>query len=88
MTEQKSPQTIVVVSTKSVGLVVVLTILFGPLGMLYSTILGGIIMGVISIVVGIVTLGLGLIITWPICVIWAVVAANSHNKRIIAGQAS
>lgn len=70
--------------TKSVGLAFLLSFLFGPLGMLYSTVAGGIIMGIISVIVGILTLGIGLFITEPICIIWAVVAANSYNKRIMA----
>jgi len=54
--------------------------------MLYSTILGGVIMGLISLIVGIVTLGVGLLITWPICVIWAGVAAYSYNNKLLTGQ--
>ena len=71
-----------VVSTKNVGLAILLTVLFGPLGMLYSTISGAIIMIIVSVVIGAVTAGLGFIITWPVCIIWAAVAANSYNKQI------
>ena len=71
------------VPTKSVGIALVLSFFFGPLGMLYSTVLGGVIMIIISTIVAIFTLGLGLIITHPICVIWAIVAANSHNKQVL-----
>ena len=74
---------VVVAQTKNVGTALILTILFGPLGMLYSTILGGIVMGVLSLIVAIVTLGFGLIITWPICVIWAALAASAHNKKLL-----
>ena len=54
--------------------------------MLYCTIWGAIIMFVVSLVIGIVTLGIGLIITWPICIIWAALATNSHNKKLLAGK--
>lgn len=81
MEENKSTH-VVVSSTKNVGIAIILTVLFGPLGMLYSTITGGIVMFVISLIVGILTLGLGLIVTWPICIIWAAVAANNYNKRL------
>lgn len=77
-------QTVVTLPTKSVAVALVLAGLFGPLGMLYSTILGGIVMGLISIVVGIITVGFGLVVVWPICVLWAVIAANSHNKKMLA----
>ncbi len=76
-------QKIVIVQGKSAGISFLLTFLFGPLGMLYSTIVGGIIMFFVSLVVGFVTLGVGLIFTWPICVIWGIVAVNSHNKQLV-----
>lgn len=78
----QQPQYIIVKSNKSVGVALILTFLFGPLGMLYSTISGGIIMLVISIIVGVVTLGFGLLLTWPVCMIWAAVAANNHNQKL------
>jgi len=87
MSEGK-PNTVVVTSTKNVGLAIILAILFGPLGMLYSTVMGGIIMIFVNLIVGFLTLGLGLIVTWPICVIWAGVAANSYNKKLTSGQRS
>src|SRR5258708_7750098 len=58
---------VVIYPTKSVGWAVVLSFFFGPLGMLYSTILGAIIMGVIWVIVAITTLGLGLFVVHPIC---------------------
>jgi len=82
----EQPQRVVVTSTKSMGVSIILTILFGPLGMFYSTILGGIVMSIISLVVGVLTFGMGLIITWPICVIWAAIATNSYNIKLLAGQ--
>lgn len=79
-------QHVVVTTTKSMGISIILTVLFGPLGMLYSTIWGGVIMFVISAIVGLLTLGLGLIITWPICIVWAAVATSSYNKKLLEGQ--
>lgn len=82
--ETKTPQHIVVTPTKSVGISLILTILFGPLGMLYSTVWGGIIMTILSIPVALFTMLFGLIIIWPICVIWGAMAVSSSNKRILA----
>ena len=78
-------QHVVVTPTKNMGIAIILAFLFGPLGMLYSTVLGGVIMFVLSLVIGVVTLGVGLIITWPVCVIWAAVATSSYNKKLLAG---
>lgn len=82
----QQPQRIVVVPTKSVGLAVLLAVIFGPLGLLYSTVMGAIVMFVVNIVVALVTVGFGLILTWPICGVWAVVATNAYNKKLLDGQ--
>jgi hypothetical protein len=84
MTEQ-APRT-VVTPTKSMGVAILLTILFGPLGMLYATIPGALVMIVVSVLVAIVTFGLGLLITWPISIIWAAIATSRYNRRLLAGQ--
>ncbi len=84
--DREFPKQIVVRSTKSVGLSIILTVLLGPLGMFYSTITGAIIMLIISGIVGILTLGYGIVVTHPICVIWGALAANSYNKKLLAGS--
>jgi hypothetical protein len=65
---------------KSVGAAILLAILFGPLGMLYSTVSGALIMLVVSLILGIATAGISVLITWPICIIWGAVAAQSYNE--------
>jgi hypothetical protein len=69
-------------SQKSVAGAVLLAFFFGPLGMLYATVPGALVMFFVSILVAVATLGLGLLITLPICAIWAGVAASSHNNRL------
>jgi hypothetical protein len=69
-------------SPKSVAGAVLLALFFGPLGMLYATVPGALIMFVISLMVALATLGLGLLITLPICAIWAGIAASNHNQRL------
>jgi hypothetical protein len=69
-------------SQKSVAAAVLLALFFGPLGMLYATVSGALIMFGISFVIAIVTLGLGLLFIGPICAIWAGIAANSYNNRL------
>jgi hypothetical protein len=78
---ENQPQ--IIVTQKSMGVTILLTIFFGPLGMFYSTIVGGIVMLILSGIVAVFTLGLGLFITWPICIIWAAIATNSHNKNLL-----
>jgi len=46
-----------------------------PLGLFYASVMGGVIMLVLSVI----TLGFGLFVTWPGSVIWAAVAVNKEN---------
>lgn len=85
MSEQPAKQVIVVAQTKSVGIAILLTVFFGPLGMFYSTIAGAITMFFINLLMLLLTAGIGLLLTWPINIIWAAVAANSHNKKLLGG---
>lgn len=80
------PQPLVVIPTKSVGLAIFLAVFFGPVGLLYSTVTGALVMFFINVLVGLLTLGLGLILTWPICGLWAAVATKSYNAKLLAGQ--
>jgi hypothetical protein len=86
MSDHPAPA-VVHVHTKSVGLAIVLTFFFGPIGMLYSTIAGAAVMFVINIAALLLTAGIGLIVTWPIGIVWSTLAAMSHNKRTLAGTA-
>jgi hypothetical protein len=66
---------------KSAALAFVLTFFFGPFGMLYSTVAGGLIMLVVELILVPLTFGLALIILWPVQLVWAVVAASNANRQ-------
>lgn len=77
-------QTIVMVPpSKSVGLAILLSLFFGPLGMFYSTIAGAIVMLIMNLIAVFFTLGFGLFLTWPIGIIWAAVAAGNKSKKVV-----
>ena len=80
---EKNVNVVITYSPKSVGIALLLTFIFGPIGMFYATIWGGFIMLLINLVVGIPTLGLGLIFTWPIQLIWVTLAVRSYNKKLM-----
>jgi hypothetical protein len=82
MEGQNQNQIVVVKTKKSMGVTILLSVLFGPVGMFYSTVTGAIIMIIVSIPVALFTVGIGLLLTWPICIIWAAVAANNYNKSL------
>jgi hypothetical protein len=76
------PRVVLIQEPKSVGLALLLTFLFGPLGLLYSTVPGAIIMLIASVFILPLTFCLGAFIIWPICMIWAAVAASSANDAL------
>jgi len=75
------PQIPVYVPQKSIILSLVLTFFFGPLGMLYSTVIGALIMLVAYVVIGILTLGWGIAVLHPIAMIWGAWAVHTHNEN-------
>ncbi|WP_446745176.1 hypothetical protein [Silvibacterium acidisoli] len=77
------PPTIIVAPTKSILLSLVLTFFFGPLGMLYSTIWGAIVMAVLSIPAFIITLGHAAFLIWPVSMVWGAWAAHRYNERLL-----
>lgn len=88
MEQQAKParETLVLMPTKSVGVSLILTFLFGSLGMFYSTIAGAIIMIIAELIIGFFTLGIGLLITHPICMIWGAIAAHRYNQKLLRGE--
>ena len=67
---------------KSVGAALVLTFLFGPLGLFYVTVAGALVMLVGAIVVFFLTLGVGDLFVWAGCMIWgALAASDAHTKH-------
>ncbi|MGF7046496.1 putative membrane protein [Paenibacillus sp. DS2015] len=89
---QNQPSVIIAVSQKSVGVALLLTFIFGPLGLFYSSIAGGIIMLCVNafvLLISILTAGFGgvlFFLTQLICIIWGVTAAQKYNKRIMSGK--
>jgi len=77
-----TPPFVVAISPKNVGVAILLTVFFGPLGMFYSTVTGAIIMCIVTLFVGLGTFGIGLFLIWPVSVIWGAIAADSYNKQL------
>jgi len=87
----KQQNTVVFLPTKSMAAGILLALFFGPLGLFYSSVAGGFVMliggGLLAFFGGLLTGGFGLvpiiILIGIISVIWAAVAVNSHNKKIV-----
>ncbi len=81
---QPTAQVVVVGSYKDPTAAALLGLFFGPLGLLYSTVTGAVIMFAVNMVVALLTFGLGLVLTWPISAVVGWQAAKSHNERLTA----
>lgn len=73
-------QTIIVKTQKSPGTAAILAFFFGPLGMLYATLSGALIMFIITGITFMFTFGFGLLLTNPICAIWAYTKVKNDNE--------
>lgn len=82
----QQPQMIITQAPKSMGLALILTFLFGPLGLLYANVRDGLIMICISIAVAFLTLGFGLIFVWIGSMVWAYMDVEKYNKALMSGQ--
>ena len=89
--QENNTQHVVVTSTKSVGISIILTLIFGFIGMFYSTIKGAIIMTLLTIVLAIVIAASNPValfgffpVMWLVSIIWGAMAVNSYNKKILS----
>ena len=72
---------------KSVGAALILTFLFGPLGLLYATLAGGLVLTAITLVVGLFTVGFWLFAAWPVSIVWGGVVAIRKHRAFEAWKA-
>lgn len=68
---------------KSVATALVFTVVLGPLGLLYSSFRGGILMLLIGLIVLSSKLMFPIILLWVTCCIWAVKSVEDYNKKLI-----
>lgn len=83
---QNQANVVITRSPKSQGIGIVLTLMFGSVGLFYSSIIGAIIMIVVEIATAILTMGIGLVVTHIICATWSMIAVSSYNKKLLAGK--
>ena len=88
--EAVQTQHIVTTSTKSVGISILLILLFGPIGLLYSTVKGAILFILISIVLGLVAFAINPLwlmvvvpVLWVVSLVWGAMAVKSYNQKLL-----
>ncbi|OGT34918.1 MAG: hypothetical protein A3F11_06070 [Gammaproteobacteria bacterium RIFCSPHIGHO2_12_FULL_37_14] len=69
---------------KSTAVALLFSVILGPLGLLYASFWGGILMISIGIVVLSSKFFFPSIIFWIACSVWAVGAVEMHNKKVVA----
>lgn len=70
---------------RSLGTAVLLTVLFGPLGLFYVSPLGGVLMTMVTLTAGLFTMGVALLFAWPFCILWATAATITFEEPV-AGE--
>lgn len=66
---------------KSMIAAFLLAFIFGPVGLLYATVAGGLVMIVIALIAMPLTGFLAGFMIWPVCWLWALVAAGMSKSR-------
>jgi len=69
-------------ASQSIGIAAILALILGPIGMLYASEIGALVMAMVECVAVIVKQLPDLIAAWAIGVTWAVVAVSLRNRRI------
>ena len=68
---------------KSVAGALLLCVFLGPIGLLYATTVGGIIMMIVTVAIVPSKLPVPIAIVWLACCIWSVIAANRFNQKLM-----
>lgn len=55
-------------------LALLLAVLFGPVGLLYTSVRGGVALILVALVGAIFTMGLAPLAVWPVCILWVLMA--------------
>ena len=68
---------------KNNAIALLYAVLLGPIGLLYSSLRGGIIMLLLAFIVLSHPLPVPIALTWLGCCIWAVFATNRYNQKLL-----
>jgi len=74
---------------KSYGVSMILTVLFGPIGLMYTNVVLAVALILVLVFAAVAMAPLGVIfalIAWPVCVIMGIMGVSSHNHRVMRTQ--
>jgi uncharacterized OB-fold protein len=72
-------------SKKDVGVSILLTIFLGPLGVFYSSVGGGFFWTIATVIIGVLTFGVGVALMWVLSIVAGVVYTQRYNSDLEAG---
>lgn len=68
---------------KNLAAALLFSVFLGPIGLLYASTLGGIVMLVLGVIMVNGKLLLPIILVWLVSCVWSVIAVNRYNKRVM-----
>lgn len=73
---------------KSMAVAILLALFLGPIGLLYSSFVGGVVMAIIVFIFIAATSANPAVqplvwIAWLVCPFWAVISSGRHNKKLL-----
>jgi len=68
---------------KSIAAALLFAVVLGPIGLLYSSFLGGVVMIILGFIVVCAKYPVPIILVWLISCIWSVGAANRYNRKLV-----
>lgn len=67
---------------KSVAIALLFSVVLGPVGLLYASFWGGVVMILLGIVVVSNKFLFPILVLWLICAVWSVGAVESYNRKL------
>ncbi len=79
---------IAVLPFKNLAVALLFSVFLGPVGLLYASTVGGIVMIILGAIMVNSLLPVPIILVWVTSCVWSVVAVNRYNKRHLLMQCS
>lgn len=67
---------------KNVAVAIILCVVLGPVGLLYASFWGGVVMSLIGIIVVSNKFAFPIVLCWMICCMWAVRSVEKYNRAL------
>ena len=65
--------------TRNEPLALLLVVLFGPVGLLYTSVKGGVVLIGVALIGALLTMGFAPLAVWPVCILWVLIAGATHR---------